>query len=96
MTHVLTIAWTADCLHVLCLRGATFRSLGPDAPDAFARWWKGERPQASGIASTVVVFDPIDRPRAPTWATLDDLGGLRPRHRGYADLLGELRDAGRA
>jgi hypothetical protein len=43
-----------------------------------------------------VVFDPIDRPRAPTWATLDDLGALRPRHRGDADLLGELRDAGSA
>jgi transcriptional regulator with XRE-family HTH domain len=96
VTHVLTIAWTADCLHVLRLRGATIRALGPDAPEAFARWWDGARPQAAGIASTVVIFDPIVRPRAPAWAPLDDLGALRARHRGYADLLRELRDAGRA
>ncbi len=96
VTHVLTIAWTADCLHVLRLRGATIRSLGPDAPDAFARWWDGARPVATGITSTVVVFDPVERPRAPAWAPVDDLGALRPRHRGYADLLRELRDVGRA
>ncbi|MFH0751029.1 MAG: helix-turn-helix domain-containing protein [Chloroflexota bacterium] len=96
VTHVLTIAWTADCLHVLRIRGATFNSLGPDAPDAFARWWEGGRPDAPGITSTVVIVDPIDRPRAPTWASLGDHGADRPRHRGYADLLRELRDAGRA
>jgi transcriptional regulator with XRE-family HTH domain len=96
VTHVLTIAWTADCLHVLRLRGVTIRSLGPDAPDAFARWWDGARPVAIGITSTVVVFDPAERLRAPAWARLDDLGALRPRHRGYADLLRELRDVGRA
>jgi transcriptional regulator with XRE-family HTH domain len=96
VTHVLTIAWTADCLHVLRLRGATIQALGPDAPDAFARWWDGAQPQAAGIASTVVIFDPIVRPRAPAWAPLDDLGALRPRHRRYADLLRDLRDAGRA
>lgn len=96
VTRVLTIAWTADCLHVLRLRGATIRSLGADAPDAFARWWDGARPVATGITSTVVVFDPVERPRAPAWAPLDDLGALRPRHRGYADLLRELRDVGRA
>ena len=96
VTHVLTIAWTADCLHVLRLRGATIRSLGPDAPDAFARWWDGAQPVAAGITSSVVVFDPVERPRAAAWAPLHDLGVLRPRHRGYADLLRELRDVGRA
>lgn len=96
VTHVLTIAWTADCLHVLRLRGATIRSLGPDAPDAFTRWWDGARPVAAGITAAVVMFDPVERPRAPAWAPLDDLEALRPRHRGYADLLRELRDVGRA
>ena len=48
------------------------------------------------MTSTVVIFDPIDRPRAPAWASLGDLGAVRPRHRDYADLLRELRDAGRA
>ena len=96
VTHVLTIAWTAECLHVLRLREATIRSLGPDVPDAFGRWWAGDRPMASGITATVVIFDPIDRPRAPAWAGLDDVAALRPRHGGYADLLRDLGDAGRA
>jgi transcriptional regulator with XRE-family HTH domain len=96
VTHVLTIAWTAECLHVLRLRAATIRSLGPDAPDAFARWWEGARPSAAGITSTVVIFDPVERPRAPVWAPLADLGATRPRHRNYADLLRELRGVGRA
>lgn len=96
VTHVLTIAWTADCLHALRLRAATVRSLGPDAPEAFAQWWQGERPAAAGTTSTVVVFDPVERPRAPGWVSLDALGALRPRHRGYAELLRVLHEIGRA
>jgi hypothetical protein len=94
VTHVLTIAWTADCLHVLRLRGATIRSLGPDASNAFARWWDGARPVATGTTSTVVVFNPVGRPRVPGWAALDSLGDTLPRHRSYADLMRELRDIG--
>jgi len=96
VTHVLTIAWTAECLHVARLREATIRSLGPDRPDAFARWWDGGRPEAAGVTSTVVVFDPVERPRATSWTSLDVVAPLRPRHRDYADLLRQLRDAGRA
>lgn len=96
VTHVLTIAWTAECLHVVRLREATVRSLGPDAPDAFARWWDGGRPAAPGVTSTVVVFDPIERTRATSWASLDAIATVRPRHRDYAELLRELRDIGRA
>jgi len=96
VTHVLTVAWTAECLRVVRLREATVRSLGPDAPDAFARWRDGARPAAAGTTSTVVVFDPVERLRAPAWSSLDDLGTLRPRHRGYAELLQQLCDVGRA
>jgi transcriptional regulator with XRE-family HTH domain len=96
VTHVLTIAWTAECLHVARTRGATIHSLGPDAPDAFARWWAGERPEAPGTTSTVVIVDPIVRPRAPTWAALGEVRAVRPRYRDYAALLRELRGAGRA
>ena len=96
VTHVMTVAWTADCLHVLRLREATIRSLGPDAPGAFSRWWDGAGPAEAGVTSTVVIFDPIDRPRAPAWAPIGDLGAVRPRYRDYADLLRELRDAERA
>jgi transcriptional regulator with XRE-family HTH domain len=96
VTHVLTIAWTAECLHVVRLRAATIRSLGPDGPDAFARWWDGGRPASTGVVSTVVIFDPVERSRATSWASLDRLATLRPRYHGYADLLRQLRDAGHA
>ena len=96
VTHVLTIAWTAECLRVLRLRESTIGSLGPDAPNAFSRWWEGAGPVLTGVTSTVVIFDPIDRPRAPAWASMGDLGAVRPRYRDYADLLRDLRDAGRA
>ncbi len=71
VTHVLTVAWTADCLHVLWLREATIRSLGQDPSLSFAAWWDGGRPEAAGITSTVVVIDPMARPRARVWAPLD-------------------------
>lgn len=95
VAHVLTLAWTADCLHVIRLRGATLRALGPDGPAAFAAWWDGE-PPPPGVSATVVLLDPLERRRAPAWAGTDDLERLRPRHRTYADLLEELRRAGRA
>ena len=96
VTHVLTFAWTSECLHGLRLRRATIRSLGPDAPEAFMRWWDGGQPTVARTTSTVIVFDPVERPRAPAWTAFDALGPPRPRHRGYADLLQELRDIGRA
>ena len=96
VTHVLTAAWTADCLRVLRLREATMRSLGPDDSAAFAAWWDGAPPVAAGITAAAVVFDPVERPRAPAWAPLADVRTIRPRHRGCADLLQELRGRGRA
>lgn len=96
VTHVLTVAWTADCLHVLRLRAATVRALGPDPADAFATWWVNSPPRPPGVSSTVVVFDPVERPRVRAWAPLDDLATLRPRHADYAHLLADLRRAGRA
>ncbi len=96
VTHVLTIAWTAECLHVIRLREATIRSLGPDASETFEAWWRGARPGAPAVISTVVVLDPVARPRAMAWAPLRDVRTLRPRHAGYADLLRELRHVERA
>jgi transcriptional regulator with XRE-family HTH domain len=94
VTHVLTIAWTADCLRVLRLREATMHSLGPDGPDAFSRWWDGSRPDAGRVTAAVVILDPIDRPRAPAWMPMHGLATVRPRYRDYADLLSQLRAAG--
>jgi len=96
VTHVLTIAWTADCLHVVRLRRATLRALGPDSAAAFAAWWDGGRPRAPGVTATVVLLDPVDRPRAPIWVGLEEARTARTRHKGYAALLDALGRAGRA
>jgi transcriptional regulator with XRE-family HTH domain len=96
VTHVLTFAWTAECLRVLRLREASIRSLGPDDGAAFAAWWRGDVPATPGVTSTVVLLDPMERPRAAPWVGLDALGTARPRHSGYAELLGALRMNGRA
>lgn len=96
VTHVLTIAWTAECLHVLRLRGATIRALGPDTTEAFEAWWDGARPAHSGTTSSVILLDPIERPRAASWVGIEDAGTIRPRHAGYAALLDTLGRTGRA
>lgn len=96
VTHVMTIAWTAECLHVVRLREATIRALGPDPAAAFAAWWDGGRPREPGVASSVVLLDPVERPRAPAWVDLVTARGTRPRHAGYAALLDALGRAGRA
>lgn len=96
VTHVLTIAWTAECLHVVRLRAATICALGPDTADAFAAWWDGGRPPAPGVTATVILLDPIERPRARAWTGPEGARAIRPRHLGYAALLDALRRAGRA
>lgn len=96
VTHVLTIAWTADCLHAVRLREASIRSLGPDDSGAFEAWWRGDVPAVPRVTATVVLIDPVERPRASAWAPIADLPSSRPRHAGYASLLSALRAAGRA
>jgi transcriptional regulator with XRE-family HTH domain len=96
VTHVLTIAWTADCLRVLRVRAATFRTLGPDDPIGFATWWEGRVPASRGSVASVILLDPIQRTRAAPWTGIETLASVRPRHSGYAEVLTALRDAGRA
>jgi transcriptional regulator with XRE-family HTH domain len=96
VTHVLTVAWTAECLRVLRLREASIRSLGTDDHAAFAAWWRGDVPATPAVTTTVILLDPIERSRAAPWVALDDLRSMRPRHAGYAELLGELRAGGQA
>ena len=95
-THVLTVAWTAESLHVVRLREATFRALGPDTTEAFEAWWDGGRPRAPGVTATIILLDPIERPRARAWVGLEAARTVRPRHPGYAALLEALRGAGKA
>lgn len=89
-THVIVGLWSAEVLHALRLRPETFRSLCPDPPDSFAAWWAG-RPPPSGQTSSLVVMDPLATGRQRPFVGLDEaLTGVRPRHRGYADVAAKL------
>jgi transcriptional regulator with XRE-family HTH domain len=96
VTHVLTIAWTAECLRTARRRRETLHSLGPDDADAFGAWWNGTTPEQPVVTSTAVFLDPVPRPRAAAWVPLGELDRLRPRHADYAELLAALRAAGLA
>lgn len=84
-THVMVALWSAEVLHELRRRPATFRALAPDPPDAWAAWWDGTAPRP-GRTSTLVLLDPFATGRKRPWIGLDEaLDGARPRVRGYAE-----------
>jgi hypothetical protein len=91
VTHVLVGLWSAEVLHVLRLREATFRAVCPDPADAFGAWWSGTPPR-SGVVSCAIVLDPQERPRARRWVGLDCALLADPRYRGYADAAARLHD----
>jgi len=83
-THVIAALWSSEVLHSLRLRTESFRSICPDAADAYAGWW-GDTPPAAGNAATLVVLDPLASGRQRPFVGLDDALTTRPRYRGYAD-----------
>jgi transcriptional regulator with XRE-family HTH domain len=97
VTHVVVALWTAEVLHVLRLRQATFRAVAPDPIDGFEAWWHGT-PPASGVSASCVVFDPLpgERSSRRRWIGLEDAQRAVPRYRDYAAALEALRQAGRA
>jgi hypothetical protein len=100
VTHVTVGLWSADVLHSLRVRTATFASVCPDDASAFAAWWSGSVGDIlAGVTSSLVVLDPIALSgAAPEWLPFGDAvpPTLRPRYRGYADALDRLRAAGLA
>ncbi len=110
-THVMVALWSAEVLHIVRLRRASFEALCPDPADAFGAWWDDPRNSADGHErvegpprgpgpaerrSTFVLFDPAAPPRARTWVDLAATGVVRARHRGYAAAVDALRAIGRA
>jgi hypothetical protein len=85
--------WTAEVLHVLRLRSATFRALCPDGPEAARSWFDGVRP-AAGVTSTLVLLDPVVPfgSRRRTIAGFDDVARAAARYRGYAEVAAALRE----
>lgn len=91
VTHVMVVLWSAEVLHVLRLREATFRALCPDGMAPFAAWWAGTPPGAGAETSSLVVLDPIERPRARRFIDLATALRAEPRYRGYADAATALQ-----
>ena len=84
-THVMAGLWSAEVLHSVRMRPATFRALRPDTQDAFMAWWSGDAPK-TGIRTLFVALDPLASSRQRPFVGLDEaLVRARPRHRGYAD-----------
>jgi hypothetical protein len=89
-THVIAALWSSEVLHALRLRPESFRSVCPDDPAAFARWWTGDLDGVETSTSSLIVLDPLATGRARPFIGLADALTARPRHRGYADAAGRL------
>ena len=95
-THVMAGLWSAEVIHSLRIRSATFRALGPDTREHLDAWLKGEPPTA-GTSSSVVLLDPFASGRRVAIVGLEHvLAGTRPRVRGYREAAERLRAEGRA
>jgi hypothetical protein len=89
--HVIVALWSAEVLHAMRLRPATFSALCPDRPEAFEAWWRGE-PATRGTTSSLVLLDPFATGRQRRMISLGRaLDGVRPRIRGYAEAAARLR-----
>jgi len=94
VTHVMAALWSAEVIHSLRMRSATFRSLCPDPTDAFEAWWAG-RPPDRDRSSALVLLDPFARGPQRLWVGLETaLIGVRPRMHGYADAVDRLGSRG--
>lgn len=91
-THVIASLWSSEILHALRLRTESFRSICPDPPDAFTKWWVGNPPRA-GVTSTLVVLDPLATGRRRPFVALDHALAARPRYRGYVDAVSAITRA---
>ena len=86
VTHVIAALWSAEVLHSLRLRRASFEAICPDPADDFGSWWSGSVPRPSRPTSTLVILDPAGRVgRRVAYVDLVAAGHVRPRYRGYAD-----------
>jgi transcriptional regulator with XRE-family HTH domain len=94
VTHVMACLWSAEVLHAIRLRRASFEALCPDPPDALQAWLRGE-PPAAGVTSILIVLDPLVPfgSRRRTIAGVDEPPRLDPRYRGYPDAAEALRRA---
>jgi len=90
-THVTVALWSAEVLHSLRLRPASFRALCPDGPGRFQAWLAGTPPM-QGSSSSLVLLDPRPTAKQPQFVSLEAAlqQSTRPRFRGYADAVESL------
>ena len=89
-THVMAGLWSAEVIHSVRLRRATFQALCPDAADDFEAWLRGE-PPAGGRSSAFVLLDPSATSRQQPMIGLEHvLHGVRPRVRDYREAAARL------
>ncbi len=95
-THVMVGLWSAEVIHSVRLRGATFHALGPHGKERLDAWLKGDPPSA-GTSSSVLLLDLFASGRQATIVSLEHvLAGTRPRVRDYREAAERLRAEGRA
>jgi transcriptional regulator with XRE-family HTH domain len=95
-THVMVGLWSAEVIHVVRLRHATFRSLCPDPGQRLSMWRAGQ-PPISGRSSSFALLDVVATGRQRSLASMDQLlDGIRPRVRDYRAAAERLRALGRA
>jgi hypothetical protein len=94
VTNVLAMLWSAEALHDLRLRTASFAAVCPDPVDSLIAWLSGTPPIA-GVYNTLAVVDPLAQGRSRAIVGLDAVRTIRPRYRGYADAAEACRRTGR-
>jgi transcriptional regulator with XRE-family HTH domain len=95
VSHVVAGLWSAEVLHVIRIRPASFRTVCPDGSGSFEAWWSGSPPPPGPATSAFVLFDPIRSNatmRRPFIALEHAVAtSVRPRYRGYAHAVNALR-----
>lgn len=90
-THVMVGLWSAEVVHVLWLRSATFQALCPDPGDRLSAWMRGQ-PPATGRSSSSILLDPFaSRRQAATVELAGALTTVKPRVRGYREAADRIR-----
>jgi transcriptional regulator with XRE-family HTH domain len=89
VTHVIAALWSSEVLHSVRIHRSSFAAVCPDAPDAFEAWLSGV-PPPDGDTSTIVLIDPVHKPRHRLYVPGDALDAIRPRYPSYADAARAL------
>jgi transcriptional regulator with XRE-family HTH domain len=96
VSHAFVGVWSAEMLHTARIRRSSLAAICPDPLEPLDRWLAGD-PPADGVTSSFALLDPIVTGRSHRRSMIDLEAAIRsstkPRYRGYAHVVEELRDA---